>query len=61
MNLNELAVENYLKNKKLIIQEAEIGEYTDEELHDTAVEWTLEDMVYEVKELLEEYSDHIAI
>ena len=61
MNLDELAVENYLKNKKLIIQEAEPGEYTDEELHDTAVEWTLEDMAHEVNELLEEYSDHIAI
>lgn len=60
-SLNEIAVKNYLKNKKHIIRESEPGEYTDEELHETAVEWTLEDMAYEVKELLEEYSDHIAI
>lgn len=60
-SLNELAVENYLKNKQLIIQEAEPGEYTDKELHDTAVEWTLEDMAYEVKELLIAHILHIAI
>ena len=61
MNLNELAVEHYLKNKKHIIRESEPGRYTDQELHNTAVEWTLEDMAYEVNEFLEEYSDHIAI
>ena len=60
-NLNDLAVEEYLSNKRLIIQEAEPGEYTDEELHGTAVEWTLEDIMCDVKMLLEEYSDHIII
>ena len=61
MNLNELAVENYLRNKKYIIRESRPGDYTDHELHETAVEWTLEDMAYEVDEFLQQYSDHIAI
>ncbi len=57
MNLNELAVENYLRNKQYILRESRPGDYTDQELHETAVEWTLEDMAHEIDEFLQEELD----
>ncbi len=60
-NLSEIAVEQYLENKRLIISVFAPNQYTDEQLHETAVEWTMEDIVSDIMELLEEYSDHIAI
>ncbi len=60
-NLSEIAVEHYLENKKLIIRVFAPSQYTDEQLHETAVEWTMEDIRSDIMDLLEEYSDHIAI
>ena len=53
-NLNELALEYYKKNVDLIKNEMCDASYSDWDVHEQAMEWTLDDLAGDIHELLEE-------
>ena len=52
-NLNELAIEYYKKNVELIKREGGPS-YSDWDVHEQAMEWTLDDLAGDIHELLDE-------
>ena len=56
-NLNQLALEYYQKNVDLIKNEMCGVGFSDKDVHEQALEWTVDDLAGDIHELLDEVYD----
>jgi hypothetical protein len=56
-NLNQLALQYYQKNVDLIKNEMCDASYDDRDVHEQALEWTVDDIAGDIHELLDEIYD----